>query len=238
VGATSRILATLSLGWFSTTKVVSSVKGQKKMRTPTLSEAFAAAVAAALTSWAASAHADQLAISEPADVEVFESSLGFVPLDFILQNTGSPIFKVIDIFSISQVVTPDDPTGDITREVLTKGVVDPCFLADGTVAKSLKVSERCTVRSTYIVLDADPFDRNQRVDSAKWLGGISVSYSFEDETALHSEVSGGRIIIKDDPIPEPSTWAMMLAGFAALGAALRYSRRPPGRAHRSDAPAA
>ncbi len=225
MGATPKILAAQSVGWFSATKVVPSVKGQK-MRTPTLTQAPVIAVAAALSLWAASAHADQLAISEPADVEVFESALEFVPLEFLLQNTGTPIFKTIDIFSIVQVVTPDDPTGDITREVLAKGVVDPCFLADGTVARSLKVAERCTLRSTYIVLDADPFDRHKVVDSAKWLGGISVLYSFEDETALHSEVSAGRITIKDDPIPEPSTWAMMLAGFAALGAVLRYSRRP------------
>lgn len=204
------------------------------MPTPTFTQASVIVVAAALSLWAASAHADQLAISEPADVEVFESSLGFVPLEFQLQNTGTPVFKTIDIFSIVQVVTPDDATTDITREVLTKGVVDPCFLADGTVTTSLKVSERCTLTSTYISLDADPFDRNKVVDSAKWLGGISVTYSFEGETAFHSEVSGGRIIIKDDPIPEPSTWAMMLAGFGALGAVLRYSRRPPGRAHRSD----
>jgi hypothetical protein len=61
-----------------------------------------------------------------------------------------------------------------------------------------------------------------------------VTYRFEGENDFFLAFSGGLITIKDDPIPEPSTWAMMLAGFAGVGAVLRHARRAPGRAHRSD----
>jgi PEP-CTERM motif len=223
-------MATRSLGWFCATEV--GVKG-RKMRAKTSIQMSVVAAAAALSLWAGPAQAVQLAISQPADVALSESSLAFVPLVFELVNTGTPELKSIEFVSITQVVTPSDPAGDITREVLKNWEVGSCMSGEVALTR-LAPTERCKITSTYIALDGDPFDENKVVDSATWLAGISVSYRFFGETALHSEVAAGLVTIKDDPIPEPATWATMLAGFAALGVALRYSRRPA-RAHRSDA---
>jgi hypothetical protein len=195
----------------------------QKMRTPTLSQASVIAVAASLSLWAVTARADQLAIDVPDDEAVFESG-SLVPLLFRLENTGVPIQSVIELSSISQVPTPTDPNGDNSREVLQPFSLSSCFLPDGTTTETLGVRQRCALVSTYRVADADPFDLNKVVDSATWKGGILVTYRFVDGNDFFSAFSGGNILIKDDPIPEPSTWAMMLAGFGGLGAVLRRRR--------------
>ena len=41
---------------------------------------------------------------------------------------------------------------------------------------------------------------------------------------LVRDMGGYLYRVREDPVPEPSMWTMMLAGFAALDAALRYSR--------------
>jgi hypothetical protein len=182
------------------------------------------ALAAALPLWASPVQAVQLAISQPADIEMFEANGELVDLVFEVINTGTPELKSIEFTSITQVVTPWDPPGDIEREVLKKWLVGSCMAGENAVTR-LAPTEKCTITSTYIVLDGDPFDTHKVVDSATWLAGLSVGYRFVGETALFSEVNGGLVTIKDDPIPEPSTWALLLAGFAALGGALRWSRR-------------
>lgn len=187
------------------------------------------ALAAALSLWPNSTQAVQLAISQPADIEMFEANGALVDLVFELVNTGTPQLKNIVFVSITQVTTPWDSTGDITREVLKNFEVGSCMVGENALTR-LGPTESCKITSTYIALDGDPFDAHKVVDSATWLAGLSVSYRFEGETTLFSEVNGGLVTIKDDPIPEPSSWALMLAGFAALGAALRYSRRPQRRA--------
>ena len=193
------------------------------MRTSNIAQVSVFAAIAALFLWANPAKAVQLAISRPADVELFESSLAYVPLEFELVNTGVPELKMIEFVSITQVVTPWDSSGDITREVLKSWEVGSCKSGEFSITR-LAPTERCKITSTYIALDGDPFDTHKVVDSAVWLAGLSVSYRFVGETALHSEVEGGLVTIKDDAVPEPASWAMMVAGFAALGVALRRAR--------------
>jgi hypothetical protein len=154
---------------------------------------------------------------------MFEANGALVDLVFEVVNTGTPELKSIEFVSITQVTTPWDSAGDITREVLKNSEVGPCMVGENALTR-LAPTESCKITSTYIALDGDPFDAHKVVDSATWLAGLSVRYRFVGETALFSEVNGGLVKIKDDPIPEPSTWALVLAGFAALGGALRYSR--------------
>ena len=43
-----------------------------------------------------------------------------------------------------------------------------------------------------------------------------------------SRTDGSNLIISTDaPVPEPSTWAMMILGFGAAGSILRRQRRVP-----------
>jgi len=166
------------------------------------------------------ARAVQLAISEPPDITIFEANGVQLPIDFQLINTGTPDLRTLEFVSITQVVTPNSSTGDITREVL-KGL-DPgsCKSGDLTVSR-LSPTETCTISSTFIALDGDPFDSDKKVDAAEWLAGLSVTWRFVGETVTHNDVNAALVTIKDDPVPEPAAWALMLTGFAVVGAALR-----------------
>ena len=56
---------------------------------------------------------------------------------------------------------------------------------------------------------------------------VAVTVAFDGPTAPHSAALGDflfRITAPDAPIPEPGTWALMIAGFALTGAALRTRR--------------
>lgn len=181
------------------------------------------AAAAALSLLAGPAGAVQLAISQPADIEMFEGNGLLVPVTFQVINTGVPDLKTIEFISIAQVVTPDANPGDITREVLAKSEAGSCKSGDLSITR-LSPTETCTIVSTFLALDGDPFDEDKTVDSASWIAGISITWRFVGETATHNDVQGGLVKIKDDPVPEPATWAVLLIGFAALGAIARRAR--------------
>lgn len=75
------------------------------------------------------------------------------------------------------------------------------------------------------------FDITYLMDTSKLLVGFSIfgysSTGVGDITRLDDLVIDGRFadpIPNPDPVPEPSAWALMLAGFGLLGAALRTRR--------------
>jgi hypothetical protein len=201
------------------------------MRTLIFTSISVIAATAALSLRAGSAYAEQLAISQPAPIEVFESRFSTTSLEFELVNTGVPVFDSIHLVLIGNFVLPVD--GDVTREVLSTGIINPCRRDLGEVVTFLNVGESCKVLANYFISDGDPFDSHQVVDSARWAAAIEVTWSFFAETLTTTQFQFSYITIKDDPIPEPSTWTMMLTGFAGMAAALRYSRRHPGRARHS-----
>nr|MEA2798942.1 hypothetical protein [Phenylobacterium sp.] len=168
----------------------------------------------------------QVSISEPPPETVFESSLDALGIDFQVANTGVDEIRVIELksFSLFTVGLDDEKI----REVLRPGSVGRCRSGTEFVT-ILGVGDRCTVRVSYLILDGDPFDNDKKVDSAKWIAGIDATWMYKDDTEAHSATSRTFVTIKDDPVPEPSTWSMMLAGFAGVGGALRYARRRSGR---------
>jgi hypothetical protein len=173
-----------------------------------------------------SASSAQLAISKPEAQEVFESRFGDVILEFEFVNTGVPRFSPIELRSITEFTFPPPiGVGDPEKEVLQELDPSPCRNASGADIKILGIGSSCKVKGFYKVLDADPFDEDPVVDSAAWLAGIFVTWGFPGEFEHQTEIQTTVIRIKDDPIPEPATWAMMLAGFAGVGAILRYRRR-------------
>jgi len=140
-------------------------------------------------------------------------------------NTGVPELSSIELLSIKQVVTPgSDKPGDITREVLKPFLAGSCKSGDLTITL-LAPTETCDIVSTFLALDGDPFDEHKVVDSAIWLAGISITWRFHGQTETHNDVNGALVTIKDDPVPEPAAWTLMLTGLAAVGAALRAARR-------------
>ena len=60
-------------------------------------------------------------------------------------------------------------------------------------------------------------------------GGGSIAFDVQ-ESELFGGVKSGNGFINIAIVPEPSTWAMMLAGFAGLGWLARQRRRKLGQA--------
>jgi PEP-CTERM motif len=57
--------------------------------------------------------------------------------------------------------------------------------------------------------------------------GLNAAGGIRNDSGSMQIVSGSRMLFSViQPVPEPSTWALMLLGFGAVGAAMRYRRRP------------
>jgi hypothetical protein len=72
--------------------------------------------------------------------------------------------------------------------------------------------------------------------SSYWAAGLTTSlpgtlpsFSFSSpgitSISIDTSTDGTGFVIGSNPVPEPATWAMLLLGLFALGAALRHSRR-------------
>ena len=88
------------------------------------------------------------------------------------------------------------------------GSSDPFCLTSGTT--------RC-----WSSFDAAALESSQ---SREW-GGIH--FNFDDRAGVQAGQQIGRFVLSANPfgaVPEPSTWAMMLVGFAAVGIAMRRQR--------------
>lgn len=160
------------------------------------------------------ADAVQLAISVPLHQSVFESRNGQVTFVFEIVNTGVPTSKSINIDSIKPYV--DALAGDSANEVVAPISATAC-------STPLDIGASCKTTASYRLLDADPFDTDKTIDSATWFAGITVDWSFAGGSS-NSTIEAGLLTIKDDPVPEPAVWMLMIAGSAAIGGHLRGRR--------------
>jgi hypothetical protein len=119
-------------------------------------------------------------------------------------------------------VTPFDPT--------TTALAGP-FELSGSSAGSVPID--VSVSYTRIVNPGDVFDLGYEMSSAMGLGTIDVSHtaliSFDtpDGVFLTSALGGEFGDVPGAPgggVPEPASWALMIAGFGGIGAALRRRR--------------
>lgn len=96
---------------------------------------------------------------------------------------------------------------DASQYVLNTGVADgpfgPVDLFFGAAAKSANAGPDQDLDSGFVVGTAGAY-RDFRTDFAGGIDSVSLSVA---------------------AVPEPATWAMMLVGFALVGAATRYRRR-------------
>lgn len=73
----------------------------------------------------------------------------------------------------------------------------------------------------------DPYWHQEQVDfDARGMGTHPIQMFIRSDSALSPIV--GPIMEVYQAVPEPSTWAMMLSGFLAMGLAIRAMRRRPG----------
>ncbi|WP_136161709.1 PEPxxWA-CTERM sorting domain-containing protein [Sphingomonas flavalba] len=54
---------------------------------------------------------------------------------------------------------------------------------------------------------------------------ISTTQSFESEIGVHRYVTAGSAALSAGAVPEPATWALLIAGFGLVGGAMRSRKR-------------
>ena len=160
-----------------------------------------------------------------------ESVLGF---GFNLAGTGF-VFDPVDggppgNGSLGTPFTPQGGTG------ITTGLVEPVLVADGASFFSMNFTNFGVGELFSWLLDIDPVDT---AASATVFGnnliGSSIYVDFSNGlrgTGLLEAVAGNddaaqlviRTFTPTPGVPEPATWATMILGFAAAGAALRRRR--------------
>jgi hypothetical protein len=173
--------------------------------------------------------------TQPFDI-TNNSTAGETILEFGFDLTGTGVvFDPVDFGPPGNGTfgTPFTPQGGTD---VTTGLVNPVNVVDGSTFFKMNFTDFGVGETFSWLLDVDPSDPNA---SATILGsdliGALVYVDFSNGmrgSGLIEAVAGnddaGQLVIRTftptPTIPEPSTWAMMIAGFGFAGACLR--RRP------------
>lgn len=171
------------------------------------------AIAALLSLFASGSYASQVEVSLPATVTVSKNA-DTVEITFDVINTGVPIKLNVEIGQLTEFVAPQ--VGDTTNHVLSTNSIT------ATTCGTLGVKQSCTVNALYDVLNGDPFDKVHPAQNGVWIAGLNVPWISSDEQSSGTEHSFAGVIISvsalgANAVPEPSTWAMILLGFAGIG---------------------
>jgi hypothetical protein len=173
--------------------------------------------------------------TQPFDI-TNNSTAGETILEFGFDLTGTGVvFDPVDFGPPGNGTfgTPFTPQGGTD---VTTGLVNPVNVVDGSTFFKMNFTDFGVGETFSWLLDVDPSDPNA---SATVLGsdliGALVYVDFSNGmrgSGLIEAVAGnddaGQLVIRTftptPTVPEPSTWAMMIAGFGFAGACLR--RRP------------
>ena len=169
------------------------------------------------TSGNASAALDNL------DIHLFTSSGG--PITSVLRLTAT---QVQSLSSVSKAGTVITQTGQSIFSDLDLGINGSSVFSLGSnasVAANFIAYNQNGLRVTLNQQSASMFD-NTRVLITNAIG-INFSNYLLDGRTLNGTITIGQSIsemISTDPVPEPASWAQLLAGFALAGAAQRHRR--------------
>jgi PEP-CTERM motif len=114
---------------------------------------------------------------------------------------------------------PTDPSPSFFSNV-SFGIESVAVLVDGVAETGV---------AEFFTSGAFGFDDlTLQVDAgfASIFNGPTSAPSFEDGSYVYTQGSAGTLVITSTAAPEPSTWAMLLIGFAGLGFAGYRARRP------------
>jgi hypothetical protein len=130
-------------------------------------------------------------------VDITAQGLGTV--DLLLTGTPSPSLTV---FAYQDLYNPYAPFGSVPQTHILESIYPAAVGPDLT--------------TPYEGDGTGPFSGDARFE--RWEDGVVVTDAFAD---LHPE----HVSIQTGGIPEPSSWCLMIAGFAGLGGALRLRGR-------------
>ena len=136
-----------------------------------------------------------------------------------------------------------DVDTSLTSISLSSGLADFAFTTEMTETRTSFVRPPMTYAAgkvTYSLADLDSFEATlsngqitslsffTKTKSVGYAGGNAVSFSNFRGTGFSSVFGGGQqprpVGNVTTSVPEPASWALMLAGFGAIGAALRRRR--------------
>jgi hypothetical protein len=147
-------------------------------------------------------------------------------LRYIVVNSGTPVIGTVTLGRITEYLFAV-PFTDTTYDVASKGYTNQ-YLRSGCGDK-IRAGDYCDLDAIFRIDDADPTDSLDPTDDfGLWAVGVSVPWSVTDDKGVVTKgvaVSPLAFIdVYDAPAPEPASWALLILGLGATGAALRRSR--------------
>lgn len=131
----------------------------------------------------------------------------------------------------------DDPEGLYIDGALfyavNMNIVD--YVPGGSYTEPLNVSQRLGVRDKFSTFSAGGLPTDHKcMPLCAWYSDLSVGGYFtllreSEETPIRRYRYTARLAGAAPAVPEPATWAMLVAGFSLIGSALRVRRRPAPR---------
>lgn len=158
-----------------------------------------------------------------------------VQIVYNIHNTGK-INGTVHL-GINEILIADN--GDTTLDGLQKGTITRNMGGDNC-GNDLAAGATCSVTASFIVFDGEAFDDGEGPEPdgpnnppGEWTTGIDVTWDFAANVPCDPKMGqlcegdipyDNPVVDVTDDVPEPASWALMLAGFGLLGAAVRRRR--------------
>jgi hypothetical protein len=111
-----------------------------------------------------------------------------------------------------------------SAQVSSHGVTQILTLVGGLLNGASVTAVSTGGTSSSVNSPANPFQIGSTLSGATNYAGFTVNVASSVTTGGPISNSGGQVFLSYDVVPEPATWALMMAGFGLTGAAMRRKK--------------